>query len=1402
MSTPTISSVSYNASSGVLTVTGSNLGSTIVTTDLILYGASSFTLTKNDIVSNISSSDFTVTLSSADRIKAGAIFTANGTGDSTTTTSTSNTTTKNYAYELYAAAGWNGLGSTPQYDTGPLPVTGVDTLSASGYSTALTLNYNQTSTPFTGLSLTDSDSTDKVSATLSLTAGNGTLTGHGLSSGVASGTTLSYTLAATTPALLAQELHNLVLTPTLAEAAGGNTVSTKLALTITGSTSSLDVLNITQTDTYTSNAPGISSAHYDAVHGVLTVSGVNLTKGVALADLSLLAGGKSVTLNATSDQISHLTSSGFTLTLGSADHSAVNAVLNANGTGSKTAVYTLSAATGWDGAGNPADTATTTASYVTLNISGITSSATLNDSATVKPFSHVLLTDSDSNAAATDTATIAFSSANGGLSGQGLSAASVSAGVATYTLAATTTSNLQQELRDLVFIPTLREAQSGSHINTNLTLTVSNNDSAYGNSTTLDSVSNSKTELTVHDSLPTAAINAVTYNTYTGLLTVTGNAITHNLNLSDLTLSNGTGSYTLGTGDSVVKVATGSFSVQLGSADQKAAAALFTTNGDLNGQYQLTALSGWDGAYTLADNNTVSIAHNSVTLGSGATYSILDSASLKLFAGLTVSGGGSGDTLTASISYPAADGSLQGAGLSGSAGSYTLTASSAVTLQKELQQLLFTPTRYLTATSAPFTLTVTGTTSTLDSTYILDRVNIIATAGPTISSATYNAMTGVLTISGSKLTSGVVLGSLTLTVGSQSYTLSAASDKLGKVSSSGFGVTLGSADRMAVNALFSNNGTTNGSNSYGLSTALNWDGAETTATSGNTVTVSGDNSMTAAGLTASSVSDSTLINPFANLTLTDSNVTESDTVTISFTAGNGVLTGSGLSAATVANGVTSYTLSATAAATLQSELASLQFTPATGMSASTRFNLDFSGSIYTPATKPTLTLTAGLHNPVAVVTNAAGDIFVANRGNTAGTLGSGSVDEYSATGKLLHVLTTGVSLPSSLAVDSQGNVYVGNYITDKYGHSSVEEFGADGTLIRTFTGMTNVESVAVDSSGDVFVACLNGNLNGGKGYVEEFSATGVLLRVLTSGISKPVSVAVDSIGDVFVSSYSGSSVREFSASGVLLHALSTDISSPMGIATDSSGNIFIASTKTNTVVEYSASGVLLLTLSNNFSDPVSVATDSHGDVFVADKQNNTVSEFSASGLLLTTLSSGIANPWDVSTDSLGNVYVANQSGNSVEKFSPILNNNYPTETYNTSITLTVTANASSFTIAPNATLGSLTVIENAASSDQLTLSNATSFKATALTSTAVTAISGDVTQLSSWVAAALSTTTNAGNLVQHGIAWFTFDNNTYLLEQANTKGTAYGSGDTLIELVGVHNEATATFNATTHVLTL
>ena len=957
-----------------------------------------------------------------------------------------------------------------------------------------------------------------------------------------------------------------------------------------------------------------------------------------------------------------------------------------------------------------------------------------------------------------------------------------------------------------MFTPTLREALAGSTINTSLNLTVSNHDSIFGNTATLDSIS-SLTSLTVHGSQPAAAINTVSYNTYTGLLTVTGSAIINHPILSDISLSNGNSSYTLGATDNLLKVTSSGFSVQLGSAGQNTVAALFTSNGNLSGQYQLTALSGWDGLYTLADNNTITVSHNSVMLGSGKTYTLMDNASLKVFAGLSVKGGATGDTLTASISYPAADGSLQGTGLNGNAGSYTLTASSAATLQSALQQLMFTPTRYLTtagdATATPITLTVAGTTSQLDSTYVLDNVNINATAGPTISNVSYNAVAGLLTIIGSTLTNGVVLGDLTLKAGNNSYTLNASNDHLGKISKSGFTVILGSAGQTAVNGFFTSNGVSAGSNSYSLTTALNWDGAGATATSDNTLTVSGANSMIATGLTPGIVSDTTLLNPFANLTLTDSNVTENDSVSISFTAANGILAGNGLSVGTISNGIISYTLSATGATALQNELASLQFTPTTGLSANSQFDLSFSGSIYTPSTKPLLKLTTSLQNPIAVITNTTGAIFVANHGDTSGALGSGSVNEYSATGTLLHVFSTGVSLPSALAADSQGNIYVANYVIDEYGHGSVAEFAADGTLIKTLTGMADVASIAVDSNGNVFVDCLNGNINGGKGYIEEFSATGILTRVLTNSVNVPVSIATDSVGNLFVANLAGNSVREFSPSGVLIHSLLTGVSKPTAVATDSIGNVFVSNTSTETVLEYSASGSLLQTLSNGFTNPASLATDSHGDVFIADSQQNTISEFSASGVLLLTLSSDISNPWSVSTDSLGNVFVANQTGNTVEKFSPTtVNSNFPTETYNTSINLTVTANASNFTITPNKTIASLTVIDNATTGTQLTIANATSFTATALTSAAITAISGDASQLSSWVQAALSASTHAGNLVQHGIEWFSFNNNTYLVEQANTKGSAYGSGDTLIELIGVHDESHASFNTTSHVLTL
>jgi hypothetical protein len=228
-----------------------------------------------------------------------------------------------------------------------------------------------------------------------------------------------------------------------------------------------------------------------------------------------------------------------------------------------------------------------------------------------------------------------------------------------------------------------------------------------------------------------------------------------------------------------------------------------------------------------------------------------------------------------------------------------------------------------------------------------------------------------------------------------------------------------------------------------------------------------------------------------------------------------------------------------------------------------------------------------------------------------------------------------------VATDAAGDVFVANR-----GNNTVEEFSASGALVRTLSsGISSPARLATDAAGDVFVA------NQGNSTVEEFSASGALLRTLSSGVSYPASVATDAAGDVFVANQDISTVEEFSASGALLRTLSSGISSLASLATDAAGDVFVANEGNNTVEEFSASGALVRTLSSGVSGPTSLATDAAGDVFVANQGNSTVEEFSASGALVGTLSSGVSSPYSLATDAAGDVFVANQGNSTVEEFN-------------------------------------------------------------------------------------------------------------------------------------------------------
>ena len=220
---------------------------------------------------------------------------------------------------------------------------------------------------------------------------------------------------------------------------------------------------------------------------------------------------------------------------------------------------------------------------------------------------------------------------------------------------------------------------------------------------------------------------------------------------------------------------------------------------------------------------------------------------------------------------------------------------------------------------------------------------------------------------------------------------------------------------------------------------------------------------------------------------------------------------------------------------------------------------------------------------------------------------------------------SGFSSPGSVAVDGSGDVFV----ADK-GNNAVKEIVAvagvvssSSTVNTVGAGFKNPEGVALDGAGDVFVADTGNNavkeIVAVNGQVSSTST----VNTVGSGFSGPAGVAVDAAGDVFVADDGNNAVKEIVAesgqvsSSSTVNIVGTGFSAPGSVAVDGSGDVFVADSGHNAVKEIVAvnglvsSSSTVNTVGSGFSGPTGVAVDAAGDVFVADQINNAVKEIVA-----------------------------------------------------------------------------------------------------------------------------------------------------------------------------------------------
>ncbi|KPF81967.1 hypothetical protein IP70_22515, partial [alpha proteobacterium AAP38] len=112
---------------------------------------------------------------------------------------------------------------------------------------------------------------------------------------------------------------------------------------------------------------------------------------------------------------------------------------------------------------------------------------------------------------------------------------------------------------------------------------------------------------------------------------------------------------------------------------------------------------------------------------------------------------------------------------------------------------------------------------------------------PAITSATYDASTNMLTVTGTNLTNGDAIDETKLTLtgqGGSTYTLTE-TGAITASSSTSFSITLNATDQLHVEGLLNKNGTSSaGSTTYNLAAAADWHGTGNADLTGNAVTVS------------------------------------------------------------------------------------------------------------------------------------------------------------------------------------------------------------------------------------------------------------------------------------------------------------------------------------------------------------------------------------------------------------------------------------------------------------------------------------------------------------------------------------------------------------------------------------
>ena len=302
---------------------------------------------------------------------------------------------------------------------------------------------------------------------------------------------------------------------------------------------------------------------------------------------------------------------------------------------------------------------------------------------------------------------------------------------------------------------------------------------------------------------------------------------------------------------------------------------------------------------------------------------------------------------------------------------------------------------------------------------------------------------------------------------------------------------------------------------------------------------------------------------------------------------------------------------------------------------------------------------AQLSNPLGMALDSSGKLYIADSSNqrvrevVSGTISTLAGNGTAAfLGDAAAATSAELNLPSGVAVDSAGNLYIAdtaNCVIRKVAGTTITTYvGSDTNYVVNCGGggdhglainaqLANPTGLALDAAGNLYIA------DTGNSRIRIVNkATGIITSLSTAGINltSPKGVAVDAAGDVYIADTGNGRILEVTPVGSITKtttvagtgvngysgdgspATSAQLNNPYGVALDAAGNIYITDTNNQRIRMVSAATGIITTVagtgrsgyagdggpstSAQLSFPRGMLVDASGKIYVSDAQNNVI----------------------------------------------------------------------------------------------------------------------------------------------------------------------------------------------------